>query len=40
MATEGHRYTGKKNPELMSRSKIDEELADIRAEMENLALRM
>jgi hypothetical protein len=31
MATEGRRYAGKKNPELMRRSEIDEELADIRA---------
>jgi hypothetical protein len=40
MATEGRRYAGRKNPELMSKEDIDEELADIREEIENLALRM
>jgi hypothetical protein len=40
MATEGRRYTGKKNPGLMRRFEIDEELTDIRAEMEKLAFRM
>ena len=40
MATEGRRYAGRKDLELMSRSEIDEELADIRAEMENLAFQM
>jgi hypothetical protein len=27
MATEGHRYAGRKDPELMRKSEIDEELA-------------
>jgi hypothetical protein len=40
MATEGCRYAGRKNPELMSKAKIDEELVDIRVEMEKLALQM
>jgi hypothetical protein len=40
MATEGHRYAGRKDLELMSRSEIDEELTDIREEMEKLAFRM
>jgi hypothetical protein len=30
MATEGRRYVGRKNPELMSKVEIDEELADLR----------
>jgi hypothetical protein len=38
MATEGCRYAGRKNPELMSKAEIDEELTDIRAKMEKLAL--
>jgi hypothetical protein len=37
MATEVHRYAGRKNTELMSRSEIDEELTDIRVEMEKIA---
>jgi hypothetical protein len=40
MAIEGHRYAGRKNPELMSKVEIDEELADIRARDGKLALRM
>jgi hypothetical protein len=40
MATEGHRYAGRKDPKLMSKEEIDEELVDIRVEIENLALRM
>jgi hypothetical protein len=40
MATEGRRYAGRKNSELWSQEDIDEELADIRAEMERIALKM
>jgi hypothetical protein len=40
MATEGRRYAGRKNSELWSQEDIDEELNDIKAEIENLALRM
>jgi hypothetical protein len=40
MAIEGCRYAGRKNQELVSKEDIDEELADIRAEIEKLALRM
>jgi hypothetical protein len=40
MATEGRRYAGRKNQELVSKEEIDEELADIRKEIEKLALRM
>jgi hypothetical protein len=40
MSTEGCIYAGRKNLELMSISEIDEELADIRVEMENLAFQM
>jgi hypothetical protein len=40
MATEGCRYAGKKNLELMRRTEIDGELTDIRVEIEKLALRM
>ena len=40
MATEGRRYAGRKNSELWSQEDIDEELADIKKEMENLELRM
>jgi uncharacterized small protein (DUF1192 family) len=38
MAIEGRRYAGRKNLELMSKVEIDEEIANIRAEMEKLAL--
>jgi hypothetical protein len=40
MATEGCRCTGRKNPEMMRKSEIDEELTDIRAEMEKLTFWM
>jgi hypothetical protein len=40
MAIEGRRYAGRKNQELVSKEDIDEELADIRAEIEKLALWM
>ena len=40
MATEGRRFVGRKNSELWSQKDIDEELADIKKEMEKLALRM
>jgi uncharacterized small protein (DUF1192 family) len=40
MAIEGYRYDGRKDLELMSKEEIDEELAHIRAEIENLALQM
>jgi hypothetical protein len=40
MATKGQRYVGRKNPELMSRTEIDEELTDIKEKLEKLALRM
>jgi hypothetical protein len=40
MATEGHRYAERKNPELMSTTEREKELADIRARMEELELRM
>jgi hypothetical protein len=40
MATEGHRYAGRKSPELMSTAKRGKELVDIRARMEELKLQM
>jgi len=40
MATEGHRYARKKKTELMSKAEIDEELIDIRVEIEKIALWM
>jgi hypothetical protein len=40
MATEGHRYAERKNPELMSATEREKELADIREKMEELELRM
>jgi hypothetical protein len=40
MAIEGRRYAGRKNQKLVSKEEIDEELADIRKEIENLALWM
>jgi hypothetical protein len=40
MDIEGRRYAGRKNRELMSKEDIDEELANIRVEIEKLALRM
>jgi hypothetical protein len=40
MATEGHRYAGKKNPKLMSTDERGKELANIRARMEEPELRM
>jgi hypothetical protein len=40
MATEGHRYAGRKNPELMREAKWDEELAEMNARMDELALEM
>jgi hypothetical protein len=40
MATEGHRYAERKIPELMSTAERGKELADIRARMEELELRM
>jgi len=40
MAIEGRRYAGRKNPEMMRKAEIDEELVDIRAEIEKLALWM
>jgi hypothetical protein len=40
MATEGRKYAGRKNSNLWSQEDIDEELADIKKEIENLALRM
>jgi hypothetical protein len=40
MSIEGHRYAGRKHRELMRKEKIDEELVDIREEIENLALKM
>jgi hypothetical protein len=40
MATEGHRYAGKKNPEMMSEDEWDEELIEMNARMDELALEM
>lgn len=40
MATEGRRYARRKNSELWSQKYIDEELTDIKREIENLALWM
>jgi Tfp pilus assembly protein PilO len=40
MATEGRNYARRKNQELVSKEEIDEELADIRKEIEKLALQM
>jgi hypothetical protein len=40
MATKGHRYAERKNPELMSTAERGKELADIRARMEELELQM
>jgi hypothetical protein len=40
MATEGHGCAGKKNHQQMSKAVIDEELTEIRAKMEELALQM
>jgi hypothetical protein len=40
MVTEGHKYAGRKIPEMMSAAKRGKELADIRARMEELELRM
>jgi hypothetical protein len=40
MATEGCKYARRKNSDLWSQEDIDEELADIKKEIENLALRM
>jgi hypothetical protein len=40
MATEGHRFVGRKNPELMSPAERAKELADIREKMEELELWM
>jgi hypothetical protein len=40
MAIEGHRYAGRKNSDLWSQEDIDEELVDIKKEIEKLALRM
>jgi hypothetical protein len=40
MATEGRRHAGRKSSEPWSQEDIDEELADIREEIENIALKM
>jgi hypothetical protein len=40
MTIESRRYVGRKNLDLWSQKYIDEELADIKKEIENLALRM
>jgi hypothetical protein len=40
MATEGRRYARRKNSKLWSQEDMDEELVDIKREIENLALRM
>jgi hypothetical protein len=40
MATEGHRYAGRKSPGMMSTAERGKELADIRERMEELELRM
>jgi hypothetical protein len=40
MATEGQRYAGRKNPELMSEAEWDEELTEMNARMDELALEM
>ena len=40
MANEGRRYAGRKNPELMREAKWDEELAEMNARMDELALEM
>jgi hypothetical protein len=40
MATEGRRHAGRKISDLWSQEDIDEELTDIRAEIEKLALKM
>jgi hypothetical protein len=39
MATEGHRHAGRKR-KVEKLAEIDEELTDIRVDIENLALRM
>ena len=40
MAIEGRRYAGRKNSDLWSQEDIDEELVDIKKEIEKLALQM
>jgi hypothetical protein len=40
MSTEGRRYAGRKNSELWSQEDIDEELVDIKREIEKLELQM
>ena len=40
MAIEGRRYVGRKNSSLWSQENIDEELTDIKKEIENLSLLM
>jgi hypothetical protein len=40
MTTEGHRYAIRKNSELWSQEDMDEELTDIKKEIEKLALHM
>jgi hypothetical protein len=40
MATEGHKHDERKKPELMSTTKMEKELTDIKREMEELELKM
>jgi hypothetical protein len=40
MATKGHTSAGRKDPELMSEAEWDEELAEMNARMDELALEM
>jgi hypothetical protein len=40
MVTEGHRYDGRKNSELWSQEDIDEELYELKADIEKLELWM
>jgi hypothetical protein len=40
MATEGYRYAGRKDPELMRKAEWDEELTEMNARMDELALEM
>jgi hypothetical protein len=40
MATKGRRYAGRKDPKLMSEVEWDEELAEMRARMDELTIEM
>jgi hypothetical protein len=40
MATKGYTSAGRKDPELMRKAEWDEELAEMRARMDELALEM